>query len=47
MGNKSYKLPNAEMSEAEFIREVLQYADCDLLLDVNNVYVNSRLPKIS
>lgn len=37
----TYLMPNAEMSEAEFIREVLQYADCDLLLDVNNVYVNS------
>ena len=33
----TYLMPNAEMSEAEFIREVLQYADCDLLLDVNNV----------
>jgi uncharacterized protein (UPF0276 family) len=37
----TYLMPNAQMSEAEFIREVLQYADCDLLLDVNNVYVNS------
>ncbi len=31
----------AEMSEIEFIRAVLQEADCDLHLDVNNVYVNS------
>ena len=37
----TYLMPNAEMSEAEFIREVIQHADCDLLLDVNNVYVNS------
>ncbi len=30
----------AEMSEAEFIRAVLEEADCGLHLDVNNVYVN-------
>jgi uncharacterized protein (UPF0276 family) len=29
------------MSEVEFIRSVLTEADCDLHLDVNNVYVNS------
>ncbi len=33
--------PIAEMDEAGFIRAVLQEADCDLHLDVNNVYVNS------
>ncbi len=37
----TYAMPAAEMSEAEFISEVIQRADCDLLLDVNNVYVNS------
>jgi uncharacterized protein (UPF0276 family) len=31
----------AEMGEIEFIRAVLEEADCDLHLDVNNVYVNS------
>lgn len=31
----------AEMSEIDFIRAVLEEADCDLHLDVNNVYVNS------
>ena len=31
----------AEMGESEFIRAVLAEADCDLHLDVNNVYVNS------
>jgi len=31
----------AEMSEIAFIRAVLEEADCDLHLDVNNVYVNS------
>ena len=30
-----------EMDEAEFIRQVLENADCGLLLDVNNVFVNS------
>jgi uncharacterized protein (UPF0276 family) len=29
------------MSETAFIRAVLDEADCDLHLDVNNVYVNS------
>jgi len=33
--------PIAEMSEIAFIRAVLQEADCDLHLDVNNVFVNS------
>lgn len=37
----TYAMPAAEMSEAEFICEVIDRADCDLLLDVNNVYVNS------
>ena len=29
------------MREVDFINAVLEAADCDLLLDVNNVYVNS------
>ena len=40
--NVSYYTPLAnDLSEAEFINAVLQEADCDLLLDVNNIYVNS------
>ncbi len=41
--NASYYVapPEAEMSESEFITRVLEQADCDLHLDVNNVYVNS------
>ena len=31
----------ADMAEHEFITAVLERADCDLLLDVNNVFVNS------
>lgn len=36
-----YAAPGRQMSELEFINEVLVRADCDLLLDVNNIYVNS------
>lgn len=36
-----YAAPGAELSEIEFITAVLDEADCDLLLDVNNIYVNS------
>lgn len=41
--NVSYyaEMPGAEMSEAEFITAVLSEADCGLLLDVNNVFVNA------
>jgi hypothetical protein len=35
------KAPIAEMDEPAFVRAVLEEADCDLHLDVNNVYVNS------
>ena len=42
--NVSYYAPSDddEMSEAEFVSEILRQADASLLLDVNNVYVNSR-----
>lgn len=36
-----YGTPSAEMTELEFLTEVLAKADCGLLLDVNNIYVNS------
>ncbi|TAM23036.1 MAG: DUF692 domain-containing protein, partial [Nevskiaceae bacterium] len=40
--NASYYTPLAtELSEAEFVRAVVERADCDLLLDVNNLVVNS------
>lgn len=35
-----YAAPGAELSEIEFVSAVLEEADCDLLLDVNNIYVN-------
>lgn len=40
--NVSYYTPvAAEMDEATFISEIVKEADCQLLLDVNNVYVNA------
>ncbi len=40
--NVSYYAPlGGELDEATFIRAVLEEADCDLLLDVNNIVVNS------
>lgn len=41
--NPSYyvRWPGAEMDEATFVREVVTRADCGLLLDVNNVFVNA------
>lgn len=36
-----YAAPGQQMSEQEFTLSVLQEADCQLLLDVNNIYVNS------
>jgi uncharacterized protein (UPF0276 family) len=36
-----YAAPQQELSEIDFISAVLEEADCDLLLDVNNIYVNS------
>lgn len=36
-----YAAPGKQLEEIDFINAVLQEADCDLLLDVNNIYVNS------
>ena len=36
-----YAAPGRQMSEAEFVNAVLERADCKLLLDINNIYVNS------
>ena len=36
-----YAAPGREMAEIEFLNAVLDEADCKLLLDVNNIYVNS------
>jgi len=40
--NVSYYAPaDTSMSEAEFLLAVLEEADCDLMLDINNIVVNS------
>jgi uncharacterized protein (UPF0276 family) len=36
-----YAAPGQEMTEIDFITEIMQQADCLMLLDVNNIYVNS------
>lgn len=36
-----YAAPGQELDEISFINGVLEAADCGLLLDVNNIYVNS------
>lgn len=33
--------PGAQMSEAQFLTEILERTDCGLLLDITNLYVNS------
>ena len=40
--NVSYYTPtDTSMSEADFVNAVLDEADCDLMLDINNIVVNS------
>ena len=36
-----YAAPFKEINEIEFINAILNEADCDLLIDINNIYVNS------
>lgn len=36
-----YAAPHRELDEIAFLKAVLEEADCDLLLDVNNIHVNS------
>ena len=36
-----YAAPHRQLAETDFVNAVLAEADCDLLLDVNNVYVNA------
>lgn len=37
-----FDLKESEMSEAEFLRELSFKTDCKILLDLNNIYVNSK-----
>ena len=43
MENASYytPAPGSEMQEIDFLNAVLNKADCELLIDINNIYVNS------
>lgn len=36
-----YAAPGQEMDEIEFFNAVINEADCDVLIDINNIYVNS------
>lgn len=36
-----YAAPGQELPEIDFINAVLEEADCKLLIDINNIYVNS------
>jgi len=36
-----YAAPGQQLKEIEFVKAVLEEADCDLLLDINNIFVNS------
>jgi uncharacterized protein (UPF0276 family) len=36
-----YSMPNNSLNEAQFITEILDKSNCGLLLDINNLYVNS------
>jgi uncharacterized protein (UPF0276 family) len=36
-----YAAPGREMAEIDFFNAVVAEADCDVLLDINNIYVNS------
>lgn len=36
-----YAAPGQEMEEIDFFNAVVKEADCDILIDINNIYVNS------
>lgn len=36
-----YAAPGREMNEIDFFNAVVAEADCDILIDINNIYVNS------
>jgi uncharacterized protein (UPF0276 family) len=36
-----YAAPGQEMDEIDFFNAVVSEADCDILIDINNIYVNS------
>ncbi|MEE9352680.1 MAG: DUF692 domain-containing protein [Thiotrichaceae bacterium] len=36
-----YAMPSTELSEIEFVNAVIEEADCNFHIDINNIYVNS------
>lgn len=36
------QLESVEMDEADFVRKVVETADCGILLDITNLYINSK-----
>lgn len=36
-----YSIPGSELKEDDFIKTILEKSDCGMLLDVNNLYINS------
>jgi uncharacterized protein (UPF0276 family) len=36
-----YEIPNSDRDEAKFISEIIEQADCGMLLDLNNLHLNS------
>ncbi len=36
-----YAVPSQDMTEIDFFNAVIEEADCDVLIDINNIYVNS------
>lgn len=36
-----YEMPNSNMSESQFISQILEISDCGLLLDLNNLHLNA------
>ncbi len=36
-----YPIPGGDLTETQFISTILEKADCGMLLDVNNLYINS------
>ena len=37
---------HSAMQECEFLREIVKHADCDILLDINNIYVSAHNHKL-
>lgn len=36
-----YEMPGSDMSEIDFISNIIRDSDCGMLLDINNLYINS------